>query len=378
MAQLININSTEFRRCNLSAIQTGGTWASLVPNENEIILISTANALTADGSGNCDAYIVGNGTTVASALELKRIEELYTSDTDNGDLEISDENRNVLVRFSEGEVQTKNFNSKETPAVKDNEEYSDFNISDENGNSIVEFSNGHLRTKNFDSRNIPTSDSPTDYNGNDIHIFTSGVCIGDSMTAGTFNYDNNGSSGYIDIPKHSYPTKLSEMMGVTLTNKGVGGYTSVQWYDAMQNVDLSGNDFAIIQLGINDQSVYGGWTNASKTAFENIITKLKNENEGIKIFVATIIPAINYGGRSAISQGIRDLVEELDDDSVVLLDMAEYSHVGDNIAYSAGHLSAYGYFILARDYYNYISWHIANNKALYRFVQFIGTNYNYQ
>ena len=75
MAQLININSTEFRRCNLSAIQTGGTWASLVPDENEIILISTANALTADGSGNCDAYIVGDGTTAATALPLLQINE---------------------------------------------------------------------------------------------------------------------------------------------------------------------------------------------------------------------------------------------------------------------------------------------------------------
>lgn len=70
MAQLININSTEFRRCNLSAIQSGGTWASLVPDSNEIILISTTNALTADGSGNCDAYIVGNGNTTAGVLDI--------------------------------------------------------------------------------------------------------------------------------------------------------------------------------------------------------------------------------------------------------------------------------------------------------------------
>ena len=70
MAQLINVNSTEFRRCNLSAIQSGGTWASIVPDANEIILISTANALTAGGSGECDAYIIGDGTTTASALSV--------------------------------------------------------------------------------------------------------------------------------------------------------------------------------------------------------------------------------------------------------------------------------------------------------------------
>lgn len=74
MAQLINVNSTEFRRCNLSAIQSGGTWASIVPDENEIILISTTNSLTADGSGECDAYIMGDGTTTASALTLQLID----------------------------------------------------------------------------------------------------------------------------------------------------------------------------------------------------------------------------------------------------------------------------------------------------------------
>ena len=73
MAQLININSTEFRRCNLSAIQSGGTWASIIPDENEIILISTTNSLTADGSGNCDAYIKGDGTTTANGLSIEVI-----------------------------------------------------------------------------------------------------------------------------------------------------------------------------------------------------------------------------------------------------------------------------------------------------------------
>ena len=82
MAQLININSTEFRRCNLSAIQSGGTWASIALDENEIILISTTNALTADGSGECDAYIIGDGTTVASALELKRLTAQEITDGD--------------------------------------------------------------------------------------------------------------------------------------------------------------------------------------------------------------------------------------------------------------------------------------------------------
>lgn len=80
MAQLININSTEFRRCNLSAIQSGGTWENIVPDENEIILISTKNALTEDGSGNCDAYIIGDGNTTAAGLNVLQINDVSATD----------------------------------------------------------------------------------------------------------------------------------------------------------------------------------------------------------------------------------------------------------------------------------------------------------
>jgi len=37
---------------------------------------------------------------------------LYVTDSDSGDLEIGDEDGNVLVRFDEGHIQTKNFNSR--------------------------------------------------------------------------------------------------------------------------------------------------------------------------------------------------------------------------------------------------------------------------
>ena len=220
---------------------------------------------------------------------------------------------------------------------------------------------------------------PTLFNGDDIHIFNKGICIGDSLTAGTFNYLSGGTTGnYINIAKYSYPTKLSEMLGIEIVNEGIGGYTSAEWYAAKQSADLSGFDFAIIQLGVNDWSRYGEWGQTSIDAFTNIINKLKNENNKIKIFVATIIPATAYGGRQAISQGIRDLVANINDPNVILLDMALYSNVGESSAYNCGHLSAYGYWRLAKDYYNYISWYINNNKNVFKQVQFIGTEYVYE
>lgn len=222
---------------------------------------------------------------------------------------------------------------------------------------------------------------PTDYDGDDICMFTKGVCIGDSLTAGTMNYLENGSTGnYISINKYSFPANLARLTGLEITNKGDSGDSSAEWYTTHSGDDLSGHDFAIIQLGVNDAARYGGWTDTSVTAYTNIINKLKAENKNIKIFVATIMPAASYGTQAAqvaVSQGIRDFVTALNDKDVILLDMAVYGHTNDSMAYNCGHLSAYGYWRLAKDYKAYISWYISNNKMDFREVQFIGTDYVY-
>ena len=219
-----------------------------------------------------------------------------------------------------------------------------------------------------------------EYIGNEISVFNKGLCVGDSLTQGVFNYNSPGvPDAFVGYSKYSYPTYLSKLTGVEITNMGRGGYTSIDWYQEYADSDLSGYDFAIIQLGVNDALKLGGWTQQSITAFSNIITKLKNENNNIKIFVATIMPALSYSGTAinAVSQGIRDLVESLDDDNVILLDMAIYAHTNDSKAYNCGHLSAFGYWRLAQDYANIISYYINTHKLEFRRVQFIGTNYDW-
>ena len=219
-----------------------------------------------------------------------------------------------------------------------------------------------------------------EYIGNEISVFNKGLCVGDSLTQGVFNYNSPGvPDAFVGYSKYSYPTYLSKLTGVEIANMGRGGYTSVDWYQEFADSDLSGYDFAIIQLGVNDALKLGGWTQQSITAFSNIITKLKNENNNIKIFVATIMPALSYSGTAinAVSQGIRDLVESLDDDNVILLDMAIYAHTNDSPAYNCGHLSAFGYWRLAQDYANIISYYINTHKLEFRRVQFIGTNYDW-
>lgn len=223
------------------------------------------------------------------------------------------------------------------------------------------------------------------YTGGDIGVFAKGICIGDSLTEGTYNYNEGGTMqygtyGHGDVlHDYSYPAKLSELLGIDITNRGIGGQTSAEWWALMSTVDFSGHDFAIIQFGVNDVSRYGTWGSTSETAYTNIINKLKTDNPGIKIFVATIVPATAYSGSAYdnFSEAIRTFVSGLNDDDVILADIAAYGHTAESDGYNAGHLSAYGYWRLAKDYEGLISYLMFVNKTNYRDVQFIGTTHSY-
>lgn len=56
------------KRCNLSKLSQLGT-----PAAGEYILVSSDNSMNAAGQGNFDCYIVGDGITAATELELKEI-----------------------------------------------------------------------------------------------------------------------------------------------------------------------------------------------------------------------------------------------------------------------------------------------------------------
>ena len=234
----------------------------------------------------------------------------------------------------------------------------------------------------IDPQYVPAMQEKTycDYEGNEFSMFNKCICVGDSLTEGVFNENGSGTERYVGFKKYSYPTFLSKLTGVEVINLGNAGDTSAEWYDRHKDDDLSGHDVAIVQLGTNDAARYSGWTDTSITGFTNIINKLKNENTNIKIFVSTISKIFGdpgAAGKAVISEGIRQLVLSLADPNVILLDMEEYAHTGDEQAYECGHYSAYGYWRLAQDYKNIIGYYINSHKNLFRTVQFIGTDFSY-
>ena len=71
MGQIIS-SAAKPKRCNISQLSQLGT-----PAAGEHILVSSDNSMNANGQGNFDAYVVGDGTTAATELELKQIEDIF-------------------------------------------------------------------------------------------------------------------------------------------------------------------------------------------------------------------------------------------------------------------------------------------------------------
>lgn len=250
---------------------------------------------------------------------------------------------------------------------------------------------------------------PTKYTGSEIQMFSRGICIGDSVTEGSFD---NAQGGAV-IKRFSYPNNLKRLTGIDIVNAGIAGMTSQTWYEASLNsephwgkwvnqewvwntnpansgndvisstLDYSGFEFAIIHLGINDlASTYDGTKTIDEvlinfeTYMNNIIAKLKSANNGIKIFLATIIPSY-ASATNPIYGKLNDKIKEMVEytDNAYLLDLNRYSEIATQAAYNVTHPTALGYQKLAAEIYSMISYIIKNNLDEFKSVQFIGSDY---
>jgi lysophospholipase L1-like esterase len=136
-------------------------------------------------------------------------------------------------------------------------------------------------------------------------------------------------------------------------------------------------------MGINDLApTYDGTKSIGdvlvnfETYMDNILTKLKTANNGIKIFLATIIPSYAPSTNPAYGQlndKIKEMVERTD--NTYLLDLNRYSETATNAAYNVTHPTALGYQKLATEIYSMISYIIKNNLDEFNSVQFIGSDY---
>ena len=163
-ASTLSINGTTAKTLwyNGKAVSSTNTWEA-----GEIISVfydgAKYMASNSQGGGgkaekisfdNSNSWIESNDVQGA----LDDIANIFQDGSPESDLDIADEDGNVLVMFSGGHVQTKNFDSREIKTSVDNTESADFAVADEDGNVVLSVSGGHIRTKNFDSENIELND----------------------------------------------------------------------------------------------------------------------------------------------------------------------------------------------------------------------------
>lgn len=252
--------------------------------------------------------------------------------------------------------------------------------------------------------------NPIEYTGNEIQVFRRGLCIGDSITHGSFNYAGGSAGGEVN-KNYAYPTIFKRITGIDVVNSGIGGATSKTWYEASldgdalggrwvngewvwstnpttaegevvsQALDYSGFDFAIIHMGINDIGMREDLTveeaaEQYRVYMNNIVNKLKTENQGIKIFLATIIPS--YAAPGSYPHGLlHDILREIEaqTENVYVVDLNSHSECKSGTAYENQHLTAIGYHKLASELVAYISYIIKTNLTEFKEIQFIGTEY---
>lgn len=115
-------------------------FGSLTANENELTIF----------------YFDSSWHKVAATITTEHPVEV--GDEQNSDLDITDTMGNILVRFANGHIKVKNFDSSDIPHPVDIGNTSssdvDFEIADDQGNVLVRFKNGYIQTANFNAESF--------------------------------------------------------------------------------------------------------------------------------------------------------------------------------------------------------------------------------
>ena len=216
-----------------------------------------------DHSGAWDASHA-DATNIQNDVNEK-IDEvgMYTRNTDC-DLSFADEDANEIVRFENGHIKTKNFDSSDK---KINGILADCDLSfaDDENNEIVRFENGHIKTKNFDSSGLELTQD------NDSSIVRADIS---SNLYDKFNSEQTDWNHYIQLsaglPRlYSNNHQFWAQMNVA-TIEVVGGRTYTR-----NKAYLSDNNlFSACVTGFYDKDLnpLGGVTGDAGNAHNGIVT----------------------------------------------------------------------------------------------------------
>lgn len=204
-------------------------------------------------------YATEESEGTMSAEDKRHLEKLNTSDSEDADFDLADENGNVIMRLKDGHIQVKNFNSAtdngNVSVIDDN--YTDFALADESGNVIMRLKNGHIYTKNFNSENNTTSQSIL--SGKKISF------LGDSITE--HGYYINSLVALCNIIAIRY--------GISGTTLAAKSSTDSQCFENRVSSMTSNTDVVVVMGGTNDFGHISGF--ASDYAFGSFEDFISNK-----------------------------------------------------------------------------------------------------
>ena len=126
------------------------TWAGEYQGYNLDELVQNVNSAVATVEGmEQDVSELKSG--------LSEFPKSVETDENETDLDIADASGNVLVRFANGQIRTKGFDSGNVLGVDPTNSDKTFDIADALGYVIARFHDGHIETKKFNSEYVPTA-----------------------------------------------------------------------------------------------------------------------------------------------------------------------------------------------------------------------------
>lgn len=329
----------------------------------------------------------------------------------NADFSLEDENHNVLVKFKNGEVETKYFSSKKTPSQNDIEDC-DLVISDENNNGIVGFYEGHIRTKNFSSKKLPSLFEPSMLSqglSNPVATVKSSVllakvvhdfcCCGSSSTIGqVYGYDinsGNSPSASFQDSDNSYGKCLARILDAQCDIVAAGGHTCKSWLSSFKN-SLPKHKVYFLWLGFNDSSdsftdyvlgtisdVYVGSEESNANSFYGWYSKVIAHIRSVApdcLIICLNIPRGYRGEKDgdpaslkmqSYNKAINDVLQLYK--HTLYMDLYQYTpRWRDGLLWMQwGHLTPIGYTYFASIVANYLEWFVINHNDSFQRLAYI-------
>lgn len=242
-------------------------------------------------------------------------------------------------------------------------------------------------------------------NGGFCRVFRSIACIGDSLSSGEFESNEEAGApkkGWHDMFEYSWGQYMARAAGCKVCNFSRGGMTAKEYVESYAekmgwwDPSLACQAY-IIALGVNDlfgrgQPIgsvedidFSNWENNADTFcgyYAAIIQRIRAFRPDAKFFLMGM-PSTGSerdGLRAAHARLLHALAECFD--NTYVLDLFAYSPVHDETFkktfFMGGHLNPMGYIVIAEQVMSYIDYIVRANPSDFAEVGFIGTPYHYR